>query len=99
LKAEKAAADRRRQAEEAEKARLVRVEAVARRGESVWQEVESEIERRNAIGYDKAATLLLDLRAIAETRGTLAEFGRRLHGIRERHARKERFVERLATMS
>ena len=99
VKAEKAAADRRRQAEEAEKARLARIEAVARRGESVWREVEAEIERRNAPGYDKAASLLLDLRTIAETRGTLAEFGHRLHEIRERHARKERFIERLAAMS
>lgn len=98
-KAEKAEAARRRQAEEAEKARLVRIDALARRGESVWQEVEAEIERRNAPGYDKAATLLLDLRAIAETRGTLAEFGRRLHEIRERHARKQRFIERLAAIS
>jgi hypothetical protein len=97
-KAEKAAADRRRQVAEAEKARLIRIDAIARRGASVWQEVEAEIERRNAPGYDKAAALLLDLRAIAETRGTLTEFGRQLHEIRERHARKGRFIERLTTM-
>ncbi|GGC03791.1 hypothetical protein GCM10011494_22820 [Novosphingobium endophyticum] len=97
-KAEKAAADRRRQLEEAEKARLVRIDALARRGEGAWQEVEAEIERRNAPGYDKAVALLVDLRAIAETQGAVAEFGRRLHGIRERHARKERFIERLTTM-
>lgn len=97
--AEKSAADRRRQAEEAEKARLVQIDAVARRGESVWRDVEAEIERRNAPGYDKAAAFLLDLRAIAEARGTMAEFGRRLHEIRERHARKERFIERLTAMT
>ncbi len=99
VKAEKAEADRRRQAEEAAKARIVRIDALARRGETVWQEVETEIERRNAPGYDKATTLLLDLRSIAETRGTLAEFALRLHQIRERHARKERFIERLAAIS
>lgn len=99
VKAEKAAVERRRQAEEAEKARLARIEAVAGRGESVWQEVEAEIERRNAPGYDKAASLLLDLHTIAETRGTLAEFGRRLQDIRKRHARKERFIERLTKIS
>jgi hypothetical protein len=97
-KAEKAAADRRRQADEAAKARVVRIEALARRGEGAWQDVEAEIERRNAPGYDRAAALLFDLRAIAETRGTLAEFGRRVHEIRERHSRKERFIERLAAM-
>ncbi|SFG43909.1 hypothetical protein SAMN05518801_12643 [Novosphingobium sp. CF614] len=98
VKAEKAAADRRRQAEDTEKARIAWIEAVARRGEGAWQEVEAEIERRNAAGYDKAASLLFDLRTTAEIRGTLAEFGQRLHGIRERHARKERFIERLTTM-
>jgi hypothetical protein len=82
----------------AEKARLARIDAVARRGASVWQEVEAEIERRNAPGYDKAAALLVDLRAIAEAQGTAAEFDRRLHEIRERHARKERFIERLAAL-
>ena len=53
--AEKLAAQRKRQAEEAEKARRIRLDAIARRGESVWREVEAEIERRNATGYDKAA--------------------------------------------
>jgi hypothetical protein len=95
-KAEKAAAERRRQADEAERARRVRIEAIARRGEDVWREIETEIERRNASGYDKAAALLLDLRMIAEERETMAEFARRLRMIRERHARKERFIERLA---
>jgi hypothetical protein len=53
----------------------------------------------NVPEYDKAVGLLPHLRTIAETRGTLAEFGRRLHEIRERHARKERFIERLAAIS
>jgi len=60
--------------------------------------VEAEIERRNAPGYDKAAALLLDLSAIAETRGTPTEFGRRLNEIRKRRARKDRFIERLAAL-
>jgi uncharacterized Zn finger protein len=77
------------------KARRARIDAVALRGASVWQEVETEIERRNAPGYDKAASLLLDLRTIAEMRGTLVEFGRRLCEIRERHAQKRRFIDRL----
>jgi hypothetical protein len=55
VKVKKAAAARRRHAEEAAKARLVRIDALARRGEGAWQEVEAEIERRNAPGYDKAA--------------------------------------------
>ncbi len=94
--AEKVAADRKRHAQEAEKAHRVRLDAIFRRGETVWHEVETEIERRNAAGYDKAASLLLDLRAVADERGTTRDFAARLRAIRERHARKERFLERLA---
>ena len=82
--------------EEAEKARQARLLAIARRGESVWREVEAEIERRNATGYDRAAGLLLDLHALARQRGGMEDFLRRLRAIRVRHARKERFIERLA---
>ena len=96
--ANKAAAERKRHAKEAEKARRSRLDAIARRGESAWSEIESEIERRNAAGYDKAASLLFDLRAIAEERGAIEDFAGRLRTIRERHARKERFIERLAAI-
>jgi hypothetical protein len=96
--AEKAAAERQKQAEEAGKARRARLDAIARRGESVWREVEAEIERRNAPGYDRAASLLFDLKAIAEECGTMPDFAGRLRTIRERHSRKEKFLERLATI-
>ncbi len=95
---EKLASERKRRAEEAEKARRARLAAIARRGEGVWGEVETEIERRNAPGYDKAAGLLCDLKAIAEERGEIEDFLRRLRAIRERHVRKERFIERLAAL-
>lgn len=94
--AAKVAAEQRRQAEEAEKARQARLLAIARRGDGVWREVESEIERRNAGAYDKAARLLTDLRAVAEERGSVPDFEKRLRAIRDRHARKERFIDRLA---
>jgi hypothetical protein len=61
--AEKLATERKRQVEEAEKARRVRLDTIARRGESVWRDIEAEIERRNATGYDRAASLLLGLRS------------------------------------
>jgi hypothetical protein len=94
--AEKLAAERKRHAKEAEKARRARLDAILRRGETVWHEIETEIERRNPNGYDKAASLLLDLQAVADERGTTPDFAARLRAIRERHARKERFLERLA---
>ena len=94
--AEKLATERKRQVEEAEKARRVRLDTIARRGESVWRDIEAEIERRNATGYDRAASLLLGLRAVAEERGTMPDFEKRLRAIRERHAHKKQFVVRLA---
>jgi hypothetical protein len=96
--AEELAAEQKRRVKAAEKARQARLLTVARRGEVVWREIEAEIERRNAAAYDKAAGLLLDLQAIAKERGTIEDFLRRLHAIREKHVRKERFIERLAAL-
>ncbi|MEJ2625346.1 MAG: hypothetical protein P8Z80_12605 [Pseudolabrys sp.] len=96
--AEKAAAERKRREEETERSRRARLDAIARRGESVWREIETEIERRNATGYDRATSLLLDLRAISKGKGAPEDFLRRLQEIRNRHARKERLIERLAKL-
>jgi hypothetical protein len=96
--ADKAAAERKQREEEAERTRRARLTAIARRGESVWREIETEIERRSVDAYDKAASLLLDLQVIAEERGTVDEFVRRLGAIRERHARKQRLIERLTKL-
>jgi hypothetical protein len=96
--ARRAAAERWRLEEQAEKARRERLDAIAQRGESVWREIETEIERRNASGYDRASSLLADLHRIAEERGESNAFGRQLRAIRERHANKKRFIDRLATM-
>ncbi len=96
--AEKLAAEHKRRVREADKARQARLLAIAQRGDGVWREVEAEIERRNAAAYDKAAGLLLDLQAVAKERGTIEDFLRRLQAIREKHVRKERFIERLAAL-
>lgn len=96
--ADKAAAERKRREREAEKARRMRLDAIIRQGDGVWCEIESEIERRNAAGYDKAMSLLFDLKTIAEEQGSIEEFQHRLRAIRENHARKGRFIERLAAL-
>ncbi|NNH66934.1 hypothetical protein [Rhizobium laguerreae] len=92
---ERLAAERRKQEAEEARARRARLNAIIRRGDAVWREIETEIERRNASGYDRAARLLADLKTIAEQNGGTADFTRRLHSIRERHAQKGRFIERL----
>ena len=95
--AERREAERRRQAELEEKARRVRLGALVARGAaSVWREVETEIERRNAAGYERAVHLLRDLRALAEEDGSVEEFSERVRSLRNRHERKRRFIERLA---
>jgi hypothetical protein len=95
MQAEKQEAERRRKAREAEKAQRARLDAMKRRGIAVWGDVEVEIERRNQPGYEAAAGLLSDLKALATDQGMLADFARRLEAIRERHARKGKFIERL----
>jgi hypothetical protein len=95
---EKAAIDRKRREEEAKQARRTRLEAIARRGESVWREIETEIERRNAAGYERAANLLLDLKTISSEKSALEGFTRRLLDIRRRHAQKARLMERLSKL-
>jgi hypothetical protein len=95
VSAEKLEAEQRRKKKEAEKARRARLEALKRRGLAVWDQIEAEIERRNASGYETATGLLVDLEAIATEQGTDADFDRRLEGIRERHAAKGKFIERL----
>ena len=95
--AERREAERRRRAEEEEERRRRRLGALAARGmASVWREVETEIERRNAAGYGRAVDLLRDLRVLAEESGSVNEFSERVRSLRERHERKRRFIERLA---
>jgi hypothetical protein len=88
-------AERRRRAKEAERALRARLNVLKQRGTSVWREIEQEIERRNASGYDKAASLLSDLQALAIEEGGRDEFARRLASIRTRHQKKGKFIERL----
>lgn len=93
--AERREAERRHQAEEAEKARRTRLKALKERGANVWREIEQEIERRNASGYDRAADLLSDLQALAIDEGSEDDFAHRLASIRARHEKKRKFIERL----
>jgi hypothetical protein len=96
--AERLEAERRRQAKEEEKARRVRLDALRRRGASIWREVEEEIERRNAPGYDRAASLLADLQTLAAEQNDRQDFDSRLASIRARHERKGKFIELLARL-
>ncbi len=91
-------AERERRQAEAAEARKKRLAAVAARGELAWREVDNEIERRNAAGYDGAKALLADLRDVASSQGTTNEFERRVDALRQKHARKGQFIERLRSL-
>jgi hypothetical protein len=96
--ADRAAEERQRQADAAREADQMRLEAVRRRGESVWREVEDDIELRSAASYGRAVALLSDIRTLAEKQDAIEEFLRRLQALRERHARKERLIKRLVAI-
>ncbi len=96
--AERAAAERRRKELERAREEQQRLEALKQRGEAAWTDVEAAIALRNAPGYDKAAALLTDLKIVAQEPGNMAVFRHRLEDIRERHARKGRFLEKLVSL-
>ena len=96
--AAKAAAERDRREKEAAKAQRVRLNGLLQRGDAVWSEIENEVERRNAAGYDNAMSLLTDLRVLAGEQGSIAAFVERVAKLRDRHVRKARFVERLTPL-
>lgn len=91
-------AEKRHLAAVAEKVRRARIDALKRRGASIWSDVEQEIERRNPSGYEKAIGLLADLRSLAAEEGDQDDFNRRFEDIRVRHEKKGRFIERLAAL-
>ena len=96
--AEAAAVKLKQQEQEAARIRRARRDEMISRGEAVWAEIEVEIARRNAPGYDRAAALLADLQAIADERDETQDFAQRLARIRERHIQKQRFIDRLKNM-
>jgi hypothetical protein len=87
---------KRRRAEEAEaKARAQHLESLAKRGEAVWRQVEDLIIMRNPHSYDQATALLVDVGEIQAAAGKRDNFNRRVAELCARHAKKERFIERL----
>lgn len=88
-------AEQLRKAEEAKRAQRARMDVLKLQGTRVWNEVEREINRMHASGYDRTLGLLVDLRALVEESRTGNDFAERIQSIRERHFPKWKFIERL----
>ena len=96
----------RRRTEQAAKkeARRVREQAAERaryldsltgREEELWREVETAISAKQAKEYDRAVTLLQDLRELGERAGTSEAVAARLGELRARHSSKRTLLQRL----
>jgi hypothetical protein len=87
--------ERKRQAEEAERKRVQRLEALAAREADVWREVQTQIERTNGSAYDIAVQHLCELRELAEYQGRSAAFQQQVTHIREQYSRRPALMRRL----
>ncbi len=72
-----------------------RLAAAKRQGEGAWEQIERDIERRNASGYTSAMKTLQDLGILARMKGDAAAFAGRIARLRQAHSRKTGFIARL----
>lgn len=96
--AEQAARERKQLEEAAAIARRARVATLAKRGASVWHEVEAAILVGNAAGYDRALEMMSDLKVIADDAGEIEDFLVHVEDIRRRYARRSSLIKRLAML-
>jgi len=93
---EAATALRQKAAEAAQEAqRQAEMQALAQRGESAWQEVDTLIEKMNSKSYKEAAKLLRELSELADWQGESVVFAKRLEEIRGRYSRRSSLMAHL----
>lgn len=93
--AQAAAEDRRQREAAAAAAKAKRLDALAARKPAAWQDVRQLVDSKKPKSYDEAVKILADLRELAERENDEMDFRRRLHDLRDDHARKPSFVARL----
>ena len=91
----RAEAERQRRDHEAAVARSKYLTNLAREEPAVWAEIETLIATKQPASYDRAASLLVDLRDIAAARGGDSEFHARLHALRTQHQRKPSLLSKI----
>ena len=75
----------------AEAARRRKLDALAKRGEAAWTELEQLVERS---AYDEALTLAIELRDLAAREGDDDGFATRFAALRKRQLRRRGFIDR-----
>lgn len=94
LEAKRAAEAARRKAEhEANRARYL--DQLENREEATWNQIATHIQKRQPNEYDKAITLLIDLRDLAVRQGQVTAFQSAVGELRQEHAAKESLLRRL----
>lgn len=86
----------RRAAAAAEATRIAELRAFAPREAEAWRDVLALIEEKKPAAYDKAAVLLVKLRALADYQGRVADFQTRVTGLQERFANRPALRDRLS---
>ena len=91
----RAEAARRKAEDEANHSRYL--DQLGKREEATWNQIAAHIQKRQPNEYDKAVSLLIDLRDLALRQGRVAAFQSVLGKLRQEHAAKESLLRRLAT--
>ncbi len=94
--ARQAAEAKERRQREAMPARLKYLDALVGKQAELWKQVEELVMTKLPRNYDRAVQHLIDLRDLACRREAEPGFTRRLALLREAHARKPSFIERLS---
>ena len=76
-------------------ARERELKALARREAEAWDQVDMLVAFKRPKAYDEAIRLLADLRELGVRDGREPEVAERIRALREEHARKPSFVDRL----
>jgi hypothetical protein len=92
--AERAARERARREREQAEARTRYLDDLARREPESWREVEALIGTKRPNDYDRAVTLLVDLRDLAGRSGRAPEAEARIRELRRRHGNKPSLLKR-----
>jgi hypothetical protein len=89
-----AEAARRKAKEEADRARYL--DQLEKSEGEIWNRITAHIQKRQPNEYDKAVSLLIDLRDLAVRKQRVPEFQSALEELRRTHAAKDTFLRRLA---